>query len=207
MLRATWKPIDRRTWISTGVSTSKSPPHALCWTFLTISCAEGPGARERQPIPQLSLPHLAAGDHSRSQIRGQPPLLVRPPQETPQRDATRTPCRELLARHHDWGKLLGDTAAVTALLDRRLSRPRAQVRAAKLAHESPDRLAHGGRRDVELPSLGRWPRWSVLPCRLIVGFSRPPRGLEIESGADWAHVERNSHTMCSRTLRPIGEEA
>ena len=43
----------------------------------------------------------------------------------------------------DWGKLLGDTAAVTALLDRLLtSRPRPQVRAAELAHQSPDRLAH-----------------------------------------------------------------
>ena len=33
----------------------------------------------------------------------------------------------------DWGKLLSDTAAVTALLDRLLPRPRAEVRAPELA--------------------------------------------------------------------------
>jgi hypothetical protein len=39
----------------------------------------------------------------------------------------------------DWGKLLGDTAAVTALLDRLLpSCARAQVWAAQLAYQSPD---------------------------------------------------------------------
>ena len=36
----------------------------------------------------------------------------------------------------DWGKLLGDVAAVTAMLDRTASRPRAQVRPAQLAHQS-----------------------------------------------------------------------
>jgi AcrR family transcriptional regulator len=30
-------------------------------------------------------------------------------------------------------------------------------------------------------------------------------GLAIESDADWAHVERIIHTMCSRALRPKGE--
>jgi hypothetical protein len=38
----------------------------------------------------------------------------------------------------DWGKLLGDTAAVTALLDRLSSRARAQMRTTKPAHQSPD---------------------------------------------------------------------
>ena len=43
----------------------------------------------------------------------------------------------------DWGKLLGDTAAVTALLDRLLHHaPRTQVRAAQLAHQGPDNLAN-----------------------------------------------------------------
>ena len=50
------------------------------------------------------------------------------------------------------------------------SRARAQVWAAKLAHQGPHRLAHRGGDEVELPSLGRRPKWSVLPCRLIVGF-------------------------------------
>jgi hypothetical protein len=44
------------------------------------------------------------------------------------------------------------------------------VRAAQLADETPHRLALGGCREVELISLGRWPKLSVLPCRLIVGF-------------------------------------
>jgi DNA replication protein DnaC len=48
----------------------------------------------------------------------------------------------------DWGKLLGDTAAVTALLDRLLHH--AHVRATELAHQSPDRLAHRGDREVKL---------------------------------------------------------
>ena len=38
----------------------------------------------------------------------------------------------------DWGKLLGDTAAVTALLGPAPSRARAQVRAAQLAHQGPN---------------------------------------------------------------------
>jgi DNA replication protein DnaC len=42
----------------------------------------------------------------------------------------------------DWGKLLGDTAAVTrAPRSLAPSRPRAQMRAAQLAHQNPDRLA------------------------------------------------------------------
>jgi DNA replication protein DnaC len=44
----------------------------------------------------------------------------------------------------DWGKLLGDTAAVTALLDSLApSCPRAEVRTTELADESADRFAHG----------------------------------------------------------------
>ena len=37
------------------------------------------------------------------------------------------------------------------------SRARAQVRTAELAHQSPDRLAHGGGNEVELTGLGRPP--------------------------------------------------
>ena len=64
----------------------------------------------------------------------------------------------------DWGKLLGDTAAVTALLDRAAaSRARAQVRTAQLAHQSPDRLAHrGGRRSRT--------HWSRSPAEMA-GFA------------------------------------
>ena len=56
----------------------------------------------------------------------------------------------------DWGTLLGDTAAVTALLDRLTpSYPRAQVRAPKLAHERADGPADGGWLEVELTGPGR----------------------------------------------------
>jgi len=49
----------------------------------------------------------------------------------------------------DWGKLLGDTAAVTALLDRLApSRACAQVRTEELADEGPDRLAPRGADEV-----------------------------------------------------------
>ena len=54
----------------------------------------------------------------------------------------------------DWGKLLGDTAAVTALLDRLLHHAHIQVRAEKLAHENTDRLAHGDGCGVNLTGLG-----------------------------------------------------
>ena len=55
----------------------------------------------------------------------------------------------------DWGKLLGDTAAVTALLDRLLtSCACAEVWAAQLAHQSPHRLAYRGRDEVKLTCLG-----------------------------------------------------
>jgi hypothetical protein len=54
----------------------------------------------------------------------------------------------------DWGKLLGDTAAITAARPSSAPRARAQMRAAQLAHKSADRLAHRGRDEVELPWLG-----------------------------------------------------
>ena len=41
----------------------------------------------------------------------------------------------------DWGKLLGDTAAVTALLDRLLHHAHVLECGPQLAHQSPDRLA------------------------------------------------------------------
>jgi len=55
----------------------------------------------------------------------------------------------------DWGKLLGDNAAVTALLDRLLHH--AQVRPAKLAHQGPARFASRGGRGIDITSLGRSP--------------------------------------------------
>ena len=52
----------------------------------------------------------------------------------------------------DWGKLLGDTAAVTALLDRLLHHGHVlKMRTSQLAHQTPDRLAHRGGHEVELP--------------------------------------------------------
>jgi catechol 2,3-dioxygenase-like lactoylglutathione lyase family enzyme len=51
----------------------------------------------------------------------------------------------------DWGTLLGDTAAVTALLDRLLHHAHVlKVRTTELAHQGPHRLAHRGDDEVEL---------------------------------------------------------
>ena len=55
----------------------------------------------------------------------------------------------------DWGKLLGDTAAVTALLDRLLHHAHVlKCGPTKLAHQSPHRLADRGRHEVKLTCLG-----------------------------------------------------
>ena len=71
----------------------------------------------------------------------------------------------------DWGKLLGDTAAITALLDPAPPPcPCAQVRAAELAHQSPHRLARAGGRTVQLSRLGRPRKWPVLPVDEMAGF-------------------------------------
>jgi hypothetical protein len=73
--------------------------------------------------------------------RGHSGARARPPRESKAKPAI------------SWGKLLGDTAAVTALLDRPASsRARAQMRSAQLAHQGPDRLAHRGDGEVT-PSL------------------------------------------------------
>jgi len=75
----------------------------------------------------------------------------------------------------DWGKLLGDTAAVTALLDRLLHHAHVlKCGPSQLADESADRLARGGRLEVELASLGNAPRhrwrprqsWDFRICNL-----------------------------------------
>ena len=53
----------------------------------------------------------------------------------------------------DWGKLLGDTAAVTALLDRLLHHAHIlKCGPRRLAHQGPDHLANTGRREVKLNS-------------------------------------------------------
>ena len=71
----------------------------------------------------------------------------------------------------DWGKLLGDTAAVTALLDPPApSRARAEVRAAELAHQDPDNLANTGCREVKLNSRLGTPKWPDLRCPQMAGF-------------------------------------
>lgn len=61
----------------------------------------------------------------------------------------------------DWGRLLGDNAAVTAMLDRLLTPlPRPQVRAKELAHPSQNFLAcQGGGPVDQLPSRTplNWP--------------------------------------------------
>ena len=71
----------------------------------------------------------------------------------------------------DWGKLLGDTAAVTALLDRLLH----HAHVLKCGPRSWRTKVHTDLRtedgdEVELTSLGRRRKWPVLPCRLIAGF-------------------------------------
>ena len=71
----------------------------------------------------------------------------------------------------DWGKRLGDTAAVTALLGSVApSRARAQVRPAQLAHKGDDGLAVGGRPDVKLDSCLGTPKWPGLRCPQMAGF-------------------------------------
>ena len=77
----------------------------------------------------------------------------------------------------DWGKLLGDTAAVTALTrSAAASRARPQMRTTELAHQSPDRLARGGGHEVELTGLGPLGKWPVLTCRLMAGFQLSTEG-------------------------------
>ena len=79
----------------------------------------------------------------------------------------------------EWGKLLGDTAAVTALLDRLLaSRPRAQVRAAKLAHPGADHLSRVDGRRVTMGS-----RSDVTPASEGVR-SLPPVAPALHSRAE-----------------------
>jgi hypothetical protein len=78
----------------------------------------------------------------------------------------------------DWGKLLGDTAAVTALLDRLLHHAHVlKCGPAQLAHETADRLALGGCREVELTSLGRRSQWPVLRCPQMAGFEVSTEGI------------------------------
>ena len=62
----------------------------------------------------------------------------------------------------DWGKLLGDTATITALLDRLLHD--AHMRAAQLGHKRPARHAHRGGNKVELLWLGHSGEIAALGC-------------------------------------------
>ena len=78
----------------------------------------------------------------------------------------------------DWGKLLGDTAAVTALpRSAAASRARAQMRASELAHQSADRFAHGRGNEVELTGLGRAGNCRFCPVHKLPVFNCPPRGV------------------------------
>ena len=76
----------------------------------------------------------------------------------------------------DWGKLLGDTAAVTALA-RSLAPPRAraQMRTTELADQSADRFAHGRGNEVELTGLGRAGNCRFCPVHKLPVFNCPPR--------------------------------
>ena len=68
----------------------------------------------------------------------------------------------------DWGKLLGDTAAITALLDRLLHHAHVQMWASELADQGAAGLAHRGRHEVELTRLGR--------SHVVAGFQLSIRG-------------------------------
>jgi hypothetical protein len=72
----------------------------------------------------------------------------------------------------DWGKLLGNTAAVTALLDRLLHHAHVlKWGTPQLAHHSAHGLALRGEREVELqPISGDYPWWPVLKCPSVAGF-------------------------------------
>jgi DNA replication protein DnaC len=58
----------------------------------------------------------------------------------------------------DWGKLLGDVAAVTAMLPPAASRARAQVRSAQLAHQAGG--GRGGRGPIASVAAGK-EKWAI----------------------------------------------
>ena len=75
----------------------------------------------------------------------------------------------------DWGKLLGDTAAVTALLDRLLHHAHVlKCGPRQLAHQGPDSLALGRRREVELNSCLGTPEMAGFAVS-INGYVDAPR--------------------------------
>jgi DNA replication protein DnaC len=82
----------------------------------------------------------------------------------------------------DWGKLLGDTAAVTALLDRLLHHAHVlKCGPRSWRTKGPDGLAHRGGHEVEL-HWSRPPRpwWPVLKCRSVAGFELSTEGVRSE---------------------------
>ena len=77
----------------------------------------------------------------------------------------------------DWGKLLGDTAAVTALArSPAASRPRAQVRTTELANESPDGFAYRRGDEVELNRSRPLPEMAGFDVSINCRFSAVHRG-------------------------------
>jgi IstB-like ATP binding protein len=76
----------------------------------------------------------------------------------------------------DWGKLLGDTAAVTALLDRLLHHAHVlKCGPRSWPDESADRFAHRRGDEVELSGLGRPGNCRFCPVHKLPVFSCPPR--------------------------------
>ena len=78
----------------------------------------------------------------------------------------------------DWGKLLGDTAAVTALLDRLLHHAhvlKCGPRSWRTKVQTDLRTEDGD--EVELTGLDRPPKWPVLRCRLMAGFQMSTEGI------------------------------
>ena len=81
----------------------------------------------------------------------------------------------------DWGKLLGDTAAVTALLDRLLHHAHVLKCGPELAHQSADRFAYRRGNEVELTGLGR-PEIAGFALSTNCRFSTVHRGRLLRVG-------------------------
>jgi DNA replication protein DnaC len=88
----------------------------------------------------------------------------------------------LLTSHRpvdDWGKLLGDTAAVNGTArSAAASRARTKMWTSELAYQSADRFAHRRGNEVELTGLGRTGNCRFCAVHKLPVFTCPPRRLK-----------------------------
>ena len=83
----------------------------------------------------------------------------------------------------DWGKLLGDTAAVTALLDRLLHHAHVLICSPRSWRTKRQPAADASTATARLPSRSAPVWWPVLRCRSVAGFEGPPRSRTTTSAA------------------------